>query len=389
MVKNPGSQPGKFNPSQRLLSLEYSRAKDKKGSVQFKFYNEDLAYFESPYFIKGKTIEFSFGYAEETSEVFMAVIDGVRGFREIEVAATVAENEFDTTEISQYWPNTSRSTIAQTIAYENGFQLLDIDMVQETRDFCQNKDTNRVFLRSLALDCGFEFFTRLENGILVFHFHAKRKEARPFWKLTWRGGQGNMKDFNITENNVLGMPGVIEMVDWDPDSRTEIRAVSGPQKNSLAPATEVVAEYAPTGEIYKAILAAKAIIPKPLVDMLDAKAQADKEAEAYQEEQMKATAMLVGEPGYDAGYVVELAGLPEVLAGNWFVEAVKHSMGENGYTTELTLMRDSTGLVPSSDEWNAAGGQPNTKTAGDPNALKPVIAENAQTGEIYKAHVKG
>ena len=81
---------------------------------------------------------------------------------------------------------------------------------------------------------------------------------------------------------------------------------------------------------------------------------------------MLATAVIEGDPTITIGQIVEIGRVPRYLAGNYYVKAVKHTIGGDGYLTRLKLTRNAVGPAPTgAGQQTPAPGPPNKKSAKD------------------------
>ncbi len=91
-----------------------------------------------------------------------------------------------------------------------------------------------------------------------------------------------------------------------------------------------------------------------------------------QEDQTLATALIEGDPTLTIGQIIEVARVPKYIAGAYYVKAVTHSIGGDGYRTKMKLSRNAAGPLPTgAGRQTPAPGPPNRKSARDtdPGAL--------------------
>ena len=98
----------------------------------------------------------------------------------------------------------------------------------------------------------------------------------------------------------------------------------------------------------------------PVTTVKEATSRANAEYRREQEEQIKAKATLVGDPRVDVGIIVNIRGLPSMLAGNYYVDGVNQVLGTGGYETIMSMKRNALGDLPVTPaQKTASSGQPN------------------------------
>lgn len=381
---------GTFDPTRRMLSIDYSREKSKKGICKFDLYNEDLAYFMGPIFAKNQTLRFQFGYMGQTSEMLVGKITGIKGFTKLEVEVTLEEGGFDFEQKERVWIARTRSQIATAIAQENGFNRIVVEETKDLSSYTQDSVTDREFLLQIAEKIGFTMFTRIESGVPTLHFHKRSMDEAPTTEFVWRGGVGDLKDFDITENSLLGVPQEVEVEGFDEEERQMVSATGRAPKNSLGVTSEIANMSLETGAMAPGTQKQTKTtlkVPSSVSSMGEAQEEADGIMADVNQTVIKAKAKLVGSPRLDQGMSIKITGMPTMLGGNYYIEKIGHKLDSGGFETELQLLRTGWGSPTSEDSAGGADGSPNRKSVGDKKALSGVSLESG--GEGFKFFKSG
>jgi len=367
-----------FDLSKRCLSFEWKNAFDKKGRLILRIENQDLAYFDSPALMKGTSVSFSWGYNGNSSEVMEGFVSGMKGFQVVEIEITQDEGFLDWSQESTVWTARTRSQIAREIAQVAGFLRFKITETNDLADYKQIRETQREFLVRIAEEINFIVTTGMEAGVPVFSFHERIERKVPFKTYIWRGGQGFLKTFNITDNSIVGLPGSIEGAAYDPDNRIPISA-TGSRLTSLSTplgsVTEVVdpetgsTSFPDPTRLKKA--GGKMIMATAEKRLGVLQKQVSGAWDKAQEAQFKAKATVVGDPRLDATQYIIIEGVPMMLKGIYYVAEISHKIA-SGYETGMTLIRNALGDLPIAPEQRTAvAGLPNTKKAAGAGDLIP------------------
>jgi len=396
---------GEFDLSERLKTIELTLDEKEKSEIKLGLENHDLSYFDNALLMKGDEFSISFGYRVDLSELITARVMNIKGFETLTVECEVIESEFDSVEKTRTFKNVTRGQIADYLAKENGFRKVIIDRTNEIGTYYQDGISDRAFLYNIGIEIGLILSTRVESGMLTLHFHRRDLGVRPTRQYVWRGGYGLMKSFEITENSILGMAQEVEWLGYDP---LEKKVVSGEassqntnkQSNLGGASSEINHTFAIGGETGRfgrvgnpgaaKFPTAKKRVVTPYTSSDECSTGADSDYQNTQEEQIKAKATVIGHPGIQISPqgIINISGLPKMLAGNYYVVGVKHKWSESGYVTEMDLRKDAVGLRPTDQSGMiSAPGVPNTKTADDPDKLVPLTLTSGETGRtsvIYR-----
>jgi len=213
-----------FDISSRLKSIKFKAEEGKKTSIEMVLYNEDLAYFEVPVLMKGQEFFLTFGYPGAMISEITAKISNIKGFKQIKIISE-AVDLFNFEQRNSIWKASLPSDIITIMAKRYGFVKTVIEptfSIFDLGDWSQLNQTDYEFCNMLADLCGFKFYISVENKIPTLHFHRRNHSAPPLDIFTWRGGNGDLKNFDITENSILGTPQTVTTSGYDVRNRQPI-----------------------------------------------------------------------------------------------------------------------------------------------------------------------
>ena len=130
---------------------------------------------------------------------------------------------------------------------------------------------------------------------------------------------------------------------------------------------------------------AKAIIARPVESTEEAQEMVEGIVNESYEEALVAKMTVLGDPELDVGQIINVGGVPKMVAGNYYIQSVKHSLSGSGYQTTLDIRRDATGEIPGDPEQQVASpGEPNVKKPTAPTYLDMLeaIDPDGQTTRI-------
>lgn len=167
----------------------------------------------------------------------------------------------------------------------------------------------------------------------IFHFHSRGFRAPN--AVTVRAGGPQVISLDLTGDFTVPTPSLVRSRGYDPRERVlhtwEIDATAGARETST-----FVWERAGTEQALQ--LTGIEVVPTS-----DARNKSSLRAErrflARAAKQWTLDLTLVGDPAILPRTVLDLHGYPAVLAGEWHVRGVKHSLSKSGYTTELSASR--------------------------------------------------
>lgn len=374
-----------FDLSDRITGFEYESEEGKQDKVTILIENQDLGYFESPVLMKGTDFTFSYGYAGQLAPGSEATVGGVRGLEQLRVEAYGKVLALTTEQKTRQWTFLSRSDIVEVIAKEHGIVRTRITPGVTPVTLPQVGITDWQFLIELAEPLGFSVYFTIEQGVRVLNWQFRRHAVVPARLFEWgqpsqayqRGTQSApLLDFKIDDSKSKGTPSKVDASGHDPDARKPIRWPPAGQSNAETtpptaadgPNTEIAPPEESAGRNEKAVQ----VVPTAHASIQWVRDEAQARYKWSQEDQLTATALIEGDPTLTIGQIIEIARVPRYLAGNYYVKAVKHTIGADGYRTMMKLSRNAVGPLPmGAGKLTPAPGPPNKKSAkdADPYAL--------------------
>lgn len=371
-----------FDLSDRVTGFEYESEEGKQDKVTLVIENQDLGYFESPILSKGTDFSFSFGYPRQLAPGGEAKVQSIRGLEQLRVEAYGKALGITTEQKTRQWTFLTRPEIVELIAKEHGIVRTRITPSVTPVTLPQVGITDWQFLIELAEPLGYSVFFTIEQGVRVLNWRFRSHVGLPVRIFEWgqpsRSFQKGMQsapllDFKISDGSAKGKPSKVKVSGYDPDERRPIRATgdsTAPPTPADGPNTEIATPEESAGRNEPAVRT-EATAHSSIQWVRD---EAQSRYKWGQEDQMLATALIEGDPTITIGQIVEIARVPKYLAGNYYVKAVKHTIGGDGYLTKMKLTRNAVGLLATGvGKQTPAPGPPNKKSAkdADPGTLAP------------------
>lgn len=382
-----------FDPSDRVTGFQYDTEEGKQDKVTIIVDNQDLAYFESPILQKGTDFTFSYGYAGQLAPGGEAKVQGVRGMEELRVEAYGLALSLTTHQRTLKWELFTRSRIVEQIAFDHHIPKTRITPSVTVETISQVGVTDWQFLLELAEPLGYSVYFTIEQGVRVLNFRYRDHSEAPVRIFEWQqpgrvfeagsprglgvrlnnARSAPLLGFSIDDSKNKGKASEVKATGYDPDSRRPIRETgrraTAPQVGKLGPVTEVATPEESGGRNEEAVR----IEPTAHASNEMVRQEANTRYQLAQEGQILATAIVEGDPTITTGQIIEIAGVPQFLAGNYYIRAAKHTIGGDGYRTSMKLSRNAVGIVSAAPRppMPPAPGPPNRRSArnADPNAL--------------------
>jgi phage protein D len=384
----------RFILSERVLNFVFEEEEQKRDKVMLTLDNHDLAYFDDPVLMKDEAFTFSFGFAGNLSLPRTARVKGISGFEQLKLEAYSDDSALVSEQRIETHVNARRSDIAQAVAARNKFARTVIKPTTKLETLQQSGITDWQFLLELAEPIGYSVFVTFEQGMEVLNFRPRPHTSTPTRRFSWYGGGGpkvpgqqvgRLVKFKIDDNTIYNKPAVIESRGYDPDNHVPVSGIAQRGATAVQPLGAVTEIAGPDAGPGKAT--SKQVNVSGKESLADVKADADARYTFAQDSQLKATINIEGDPTLFSQTIIELTGLPRMLAGNYLVKATKHLVGSGGYLLTAKVMRDAVSSLPvTPGNAPSTGGIPNTKKAKDAGQLTPLYSFDSQGREviIYK-----
>lgn len=395
-VRDPNAVP--FDLTDRVLSFSYEQAEKKQDKVTLVVANHDLSFFASPIMVKGTDFTFSFGYAGQLAPGGSAKVQSLRGFQQLRIEAYAIVLAITSVQKTRVFENRKRDEIVRQIASEHWIQRTDIASGASSfspesgvpRTFVQSGITDWEFILELAEPLGYSVWFTVEQGVRVLHWGPRKYGAVATRVFAWNStgisqvetvGNGAARAtnvapllaFNVDDNSQKGKPSRVDQSGYDPDEHQPLTARGTPatEVESLDSMTEISEPGRSGGKFEEAVQLEPTAHAKVAFLTEENKAR----NKWTQEDQIKASATVPGDPTLAIGQLVEIQNVPNFLAGNWYVLGATHSIASDGYKTKLKLTRNAVGDTKTGTSSKVpASGKVNTSTATgrDPNQLVPI-----------------
>lgn len=300
-------------------------------------------------FQQGAVITIYMGYVDDLQEMIEGEIT--------QLSPSFPENGTPVLNISgnnlMHWLHGSKTTrtftqmtdkqIVEKVATEAQLQP-QVDETDTQFDYViQNNQTDLEFLRERAARIHFEMLVKGKTLI----FRKSNEGATKIYTFVWGHTQAAfaagpdslpLKSFTPSMN-VLKPPSSVEVRGYDQKNKTQFVA------NAQAGDEPAKMDGTQTGSQVVATLKK----PRQRVQVnipVASQAEADQHAKALLEslglEFISGSASTIGVPDIRCGSVVELQGLGAAFSGTYYIDKATHTIGASGYSTDLTVKRNST-----------------------------------------------
>jgi phage protein D len=256
--------------------------------------------------------------------------------------------------------------------------------VQERREVVnQRGETDAQLLCRLARECRRQFYVDTRG----LHWRKPSRAAAPAHVWVWRGGEGMLLSLGL-DCDLSIQSHQVEVKGRDPLRKETYGAKASGDRTPRPTLGET--RYVPDADGrhggFRAVVSKAETRPASEPSQERAQQAADAAFATAEQEMVKLSAQLLGDPMVMAGDVVELRGVPPLLAGKYYIERAKHDVSASGYLCDVKLTRDGFGASP---HLLAQGGQRNEQTARAPGqelSARGVI--NAETGKLELVYEK-
>lgn len=330
----------------RVLSLRYTDSEKKADKLVLSADNFDLVHFDNPIWKQGNRLRVSWGYPGLMAPVRECVIRSAKGFQRLSVEANGLAVVMNRVQRSTTFENLTRSEIVRLVARENGYGEDAVD-IQDTEirypHVVQAGTTDAQFIRRLSHLEGFEFYVDFDG----FHWHERRLDQRPVKTLTWYIEQRRSEIISINiKNDVSALPGRVRVRRRDPIAREDVESSADNETDSNRGLLGTVlgiaspSEGASSGQL---LTSQESTTTGGSSESAASERDATSRFRRAQQQAVKMTLTMIGDPNILAKSVVNVQGIGQRLSGNYYVTEATHELGSNGYTLRLELIKDATG----------------------------------------------
>jgi uncharacterized protein len=375
----------------RVISFSFEDSESKADKVTLELDNTDLSLFDREDLTSGTVLEVSWGYRGDMAPPRRVVIKDPKGFQKFRIEGIAESVLLDGKAQTRAFSEKTRSEVAAAVAKEHGY-LAGAVFIEDTTEridtINQTGESDARFVRRLAEKEGFSFFID-DTG---FHFHERKQDSSPAHVLTWRMDRGAGDILSVTDVKLSSTKprGSVTVKGRDPIEKKTIEKKETNDTADRDVLSDVIDVVDPeTGNTTRKTRAAKTEVSSTTATT---EAGAAREARTgFVKAERKTLSMsvsVVGNPKLRAKSIIELRGLPALLAGKYAVTQATHSIGGSGYTTALKLSRD--GLKKTAKRPGAAdtGGKKNEKETKEKNELTEFERVDPESGETVTEYRK-
>jgi phage protein D len=375
--------------NERAIEFSFEDCEREHDVLKLKLDNYDLSLFDHPAWVKGNTVKFLFGYPGRIRGPLYALVDSWKG------ALTLEVTSFEFLSLSnvmkdRLFENMTRTGVIRELVTEGSFPgvtRVDIDESltedEGKRDWTQARQTDWQFVQRLAEDPAYECF--IEGDTL--HFHPRRLNTPPVRRYEYAYGSGQILDFEISDFRTIDRAAEVEVDGWDPDEREEVSSTgsdSTTPRDTLGNQGTLALTTLTADKDTGGLIAGKKIVTTPESNPATVQNTADGHYRQGEQQEVKMTLKIVGDPLLKAKQVIEIVGLSNTLSGNYYIEKAVHTIDSSGYVTELHLIRNALTSMPTSDPPSLDPTQANENRKTVPADPRLRIIADPVTGELYQ-----
>ena len=357
--------------AQEITSFVFEDNEEELDVMELTVANRGLRFTDDPLFQEGNEIVAQFGYVGNLSPVKKAVVKEIDydfpedGVPTIKLKAFDKGYKLSGKENQKVWqapaPGILYSEIAEQIALENGL----IPVVQPTVGYhlrvVQSNISDAQFLMQLAAKArdregdgvtGYMFYCQDDQ----LHFHPRLIDQPPVLTLEYfTDPRGMLRSFKPSTQGQWGKGAGVETkaVGVDPRRKDAVEHRANNEttgdRTSLGQRTYLVDGNTgegrfkdhETGRVVPSYERSEGFHEEPQQE--PAKDVAEGAFNAAELQQVEATALTIGIPTLRAKQNIEMRGVGRKFSGVYYCRSLRHVLGEDGYSCELTLRKNALG----------------------------------------------
>jgi len=320
----------------RILTARVSYSLDRSDMFKVTFNDNDFSLQNSKKFEAGKEITVKLGYNQKFEKMIEGEIVRLDFSYETGSPITMTLIGFDRmfrlnrTKHSRSFIKMTDSQIAQKIASEMGLQA-DVESTSEKFDYLfQNNQSNLNFLKQRAKRLDYE--VEVEGKKLIFKKarHERRKKSVDLvWDRTLIEFHPKIDATKIVDE--------IEVTGWSPKTKKLIKGVAkaGDEKKPIGGDS---GSSALKGK-FKSSNSKSFKVDAPLVSQEEADSIAKARLNQINMEYITGYGVAVGEPKIQAGKLISIDGVGDMLNGEYYIVACEHIFSTRGYRTYFDIKR--------------------------------------------------
>ncbi len=344
-----------------ITSFDYEDDVAKISTLRITVLNPGLRFADDPRFQDGVRFRFRFGYLDDISDIYSAVIAKAKpsfpqsGVPTIQMVAFGIEKDMNKHANPMNHGPVSSSDVAKVIADRYKFDQQEIEDSKDARR--QNRIqpagvSDMQYLMSLAYKLNWTCYVR--GG--VFHFHPRRYDKPAVLEYAYFTDEtGTLLSFDPNVN--MNQPpqsktagadtkkGEKASAERDDDkgrvyvntNTTQVGGLIPSGRGNAGSSNSPQNQSGPQGHVGAGITAAS-----PEGDPQVMKLHATARSTRVDMEAVKAAATMIGTPRLSANEMIRIVGVDQQYSGNWYIVKSKHSISPSGgYKTQVELSRDA------------------------------------------------
>jgi hypothetical protein len=373
----------------RVLRFVFDDDSAKADKATLTLDNHDLALLDRPELVGGALWEVSWGVAHAMAPPRRVVVRKLTGFEVLTLEAHSLGVLLDTVAKTRAFRDRTPAQVIRQIATEHGFDEtatdVDEDLGPAADAIVQAAETDAHLVRRLAARAGRRFVVD-DAG---FHVRRPRPARRVSHTYTWRADD-RLLNVNV-ESNLAARVGRVEVRAHDPRTKRTVTGVATGATVARPTLADVVEVVDP--ETGKTALTRRIATVAVRSGSSPSRVASDAESHflAAESEAITLTAQVTGDASLVSGALFVLRGISARLSGLYHARAVRHAISSEGYTCDLTLVRDG---VSASTTARGVGGErqggqkiappaASTAPAGTLRAVERVDPETGRTVFTY------
>jgi len=335
------------NISDRIEKLSFVDSEKELDVLTLTVNNHDLYFFNHPAFVQGNILKFSFGYPGQIFGPRVHIVDSMEGFETLKIKClewAVLSNQ----EKTRWFKNMTRLEVVNKILKED-FQwgvdsVIDASSLSldKPKSWNQVKETDLGFIKRISESAGYEVYF---EGT-TFHFHPPQFGTSPIRTYKYFSGKGDLLSFSLTEYKFSGKAAYVNIMSRNPIERKDISAIGSDkdtERDTLGGQGAItINRDRSTGDLLQNKLRGKRVVLTPeYVDQLP-KELADSQFKRSEEVEVKAEAVVIGDPFLGAKKIIIIENVGRQFSGKYYISEAEHLIDKsNGYVTKLKLIKNA------------------------------------------------
>ncbi|HRR81969.1 MAG TPA: hypothetical protein P5118_17445 [Planctomycetota bacterium] len=396
--------------AQEIRSFAFEDNESKLDAMELTVTNRNLQFVDHPLFQEGNEIVARFGYVGNLSPKKKAVIKDIEYDFPEDGDPTITLRAYDKgfklagKEAQKVWtkppPGILYSEIAEEIAAKHGLtpkvtptkvrhlrivqsNISDADFLKDLAEKARDKDGDGV--------TGYVFYVQDDE----LHFHPPALQEEPAMALEYfTDVKGVLRSFRPASKSqgAKGEGTETKAIGVDPREKEPVEETASnentPERTALGKKTYLVDgntgeesyQEEESGHVVDSPERTEGFHEEPAQEPAQDKAEGKfKKAEMGQ---VEATAVAIGIPALKAKQNVEIKGVGQKFSGVYYVDSVRHEIGEGGYSCELKLKKNALGKGAGQKSEEAKAQQNDREAPPVPKEEPPpMVTVDAETGE--------